>query len=418
MRTNTLATALALSDADLLARTEALACAERGSCVALVAHLAALELRPSAHAARGYGSLFAYCTEALRLSEDAACNRLQAARVCRNFPVVLDLLASGSVTLSAIRMLGPHLTPENHESVLARARHRRREGILVLVAELAPRPDVVSSVRKLPVAACLNVGDSPATLPRPAFPLLEAAVNSGIATHAPPVRSRSGPDSLELEQAAEEVLSSSAPVPAPANAPGPKDPRHRPVVQPLSPQRYRVQFTVGQESYERLRRMQALLRREIPTGDTGLIFEQALALLAEKVERAKMGSAARLRSSKVARKVIHPGADKSKSQHTHSRHIPNEVKCAVWWRDRGQCAFVSTAGQRCSEYNYLELHHIQPFAMDGRPTVGNISLRCRRHNQFEAELAFGPNAQAARSVPPEARLAFGPNAANRAERSA
>jgi hypothetical protein len=390
MTTNTLAAALVLSDDDLLARTEALACAERGTCAELIAHLAALELRPSAHAAVGYGSVFAYCTEALHLSEDAACNRIQAARACRSFPVILDLLASGSVTLSAIRVLGPHLTPENHESVLARARHRRRDDILALVAELAPRPDVEASVRKLPVPTCLDVGDSAATPPPPAFPLLEAAMNTGAATDPPPVGSRCGPESLELERAAEAALASSAPVPAPGNAPEPKEPRHRPVVQPLSPSRYRVQFTVGQVSYERLRRMQALLRREIPDGDAGRIFEHALALLAEKVERTKMGTAARPRSSRVVRAVIRPGADKAGSRKSRPRHIPNEVKRAVWWRDRAQCAFVSNAGHRCTERSYLELHHIQPYAMDGPATVDNISLRCRRHNQFEAELEFGP----------------------------
>jgi len=119
-----------------------------------------------------------------------------------------------------------------------------------------------------------------------------------------------------------------------------------------------------------------------------LIFEQALALLAEKVERAKMGTAARPRSSKAAGAVIRPGADKK----ARSRHIPNEVRRDVWWRDRGQCAFVSNAGHRCTERHYLELHHIQPYAMEGPATIGNVSLRCRRHNQFEAELAFGPNA--------------------------
>ena len=73
-----------------------------------------------------------------------------------------------------------------------------------------------------------------------------------------------------------------------------------------------------------------------------------------------------------------------------SRHIPAAVKRAVWWRDAGQCAFVSDAGRRCTARSFLELHHIQPHAMDGPPTVGNISLRCRRHNEYEAELVFGP----------------------------
>jgi len=73
-----------------------------------------------------------------------------------------------------------------------------------------------------------------------------------------------------------------------------------------------------------------------------------------------------------------------------SRHIPNAVKRAVWRRDEGQCAFVATTGRRCSERNFLEFHHIQPYALEGPATVGNISLRCRRHNAYEAELIFGP----------------------------
>jgi len=73
-----------------------------------------------------------------------------------------------------------------------------------------------------------------------------------------------------------------------------------------------------------------------------------------------------------------------------SRHIPNAVRRAVWRRDEGQCAFVATTGRRCSERNFLEFHHIQPYALEGPATVGNISIRCRRHNAYEAELIFGP----------------------------
>jgi len=65
------------------------------------------------------------------------------------------------------------------------------------------------------------------------------------------------------------------------------------------------------------------------------------------------------------------------------------VKRAVWYRDRGQCAFVSRSGVRCGEEEYLELHHIQPHALKGPATVANIALRCRRHNVYEAEVIFG-----------------------------
>src|SRR5712691_9821530 len=134
MSMNTLALASGLSDHDLLAR------------------IGVLDTRPALYAAAGRGSLFTYCTEALRLSEDATCNRIQAARACRDFPVILEALASGAMSLTSVRILRPHLTPENHEAVLARASGRSRREIEALVAELAPRPDVPSSVRKLPTA--------------------------------------------------------------------------------------------------------------------------------------------------------------------------------------------------------------------------------------------------------------------------
>src|SRR5882672_9581369 len=150
MQNNILVTASALSDQDLLARLETLAGREREASVELVAHLAALDSRPALFLAQGYGSLFSYCTQALRLSEDAACNRIEAARACRRFPLILELLASGSLTLTSVRLLARHLTEENHQSVLAKARDRSRREIDVLIAELAPRPDIPSTVRKLP----------------------------------------------------------------------------------------------------------------------------------------------------------------------------------------------------------------------------------------------------------------------------
>ena len=65
-------------------------------------------------------------------------------------------------------------------------------------------------------------------------------------------------------------------VPAPTSAPSPlpQPTMARPIVQATAPERYRVQFTIGQETHEKLRRLQALLRREIPDGDPGTIFDR------------------------------------------------------------------------------------------------------------------------------------------------
>jgi hypothetical protein len=65
--------------------------------VELVAHLAELDAR-RLYLGEGYGSLFAYCTGALRLAEHAAYNRIETARLARRFPVVLNGLADGRLT--------------------------------------------------------------------------------------------------------------------------------------------------------------------------------------------------------------------------------------------------------------------------------------------------------------------------------
>jgi len=111
MDTNILDTAKALSDQELLARLDLLATREREASVELVAHLAALDSRSAVYAAEGCASLFSYCTEVLRLSEDAACNRIETARACRRFPQLLERLASGALSLTSARLLSRHLTP-------------------------------------------------------------------------------------------------------------------------------------------------------------------------------------------------------------------------------------------------------------------------------------------------------------------
>src|SRR5437762_13522648 len=114
MKTHILTIATGLSDRDLLARLDALASREREACAELVAHLAALDGRPSLYTAQGYGSLFTYCTQALRLSEAAACSRTEPARACRRFPLILDLLPSGRLNLTAVRPPARPLTSVKH----------------------------------------------------------------------------------------------------------------------------------------------------------------------------------------------------------------------------------------------------------------------------------------------------------------
>jgi hypothetical protein len=208
-----------------------------------------------------------------------------------------------------------------------------------------------------------------------------------------------------------ETVTTTRPEPLPlTSAPPSSPPARRPIIETTSPERYRVQFTIGKEGHDRLRRVQALLRREIPDGDPGAIFDRAIALLLETVEKEKLGAATKPRP-------IRPGTDRKApttgaASRAQSRHTANHAKRSAWRHDEGQCAFVTKDGRRCTERAFLEFHHVVPYALGGPSTPDNISLRCRRHNQYEAELVFGPRPPASREktepmpfagLPPEAR---------------
>ena len=380
MRSTLLSIAAGLSDEDLLQRVRLLAGRERDATVELVAHLAELDTR-KLHLAQGYSSLFGYCTEALHLAEHAAYNRIEAARASRRFPVVLDRLADGSLNLSTVRLLAPHLTPENHLSVLAEAGRKSKREVEALVAHLCPRPDVPASVRKLPppmrpsltpAAPAASPTYAPPAAPDPfAIPAI-FATPAAVATPARLGASTvpgGGAPSLPGEAVSPRAPTSGPPVEPPAMAP------IRPVIVPLAPERYRVQFTVGRETHENLRRVQGLLRREIPDGDPGAIFDRALRLLLEAIARKKLAATSKPRPSSVTA--------------ARSRHIPAHVKRAVWLRDGGQCAFVGKSGRRCRERAFLEFHHVDPYALGGETTAANLLLHCRAHNVHEAEPVFG-----------------------------
>ena len=359
--TDVLARVARLSDHDLLAQVKDLAQREREATVALIVHLAEFDER-RLYLAEGYPSLFKYCTDVLHLSEHATYNRIETARAVRHFPVLLEHLAAGWVTLFAVRRLAPHLTPENHPDVLALARHKSTREIEELVARLHPLPPVPDVIRKLPART-----PATRTVSNPAPLLVEA--------HQAP--SPSGDDD------ASEILAAVAP--ASMHAPGtpPASPARRAVVSPLAPERYKVQFTANAELLAKLREAQAFLRHQIPDGDLEQIFDRALEALLGQLRKRKLAATDRPRETQ------HRASGAPPNPLPSSRHTPAAVRRAVWARDGGRCAFVSTDGRQCAEGGFVEFHHVVPYAHGGPASVDNIELRCRAHNGYEAEGHFG-----------------------------
>ena len=159
-----------MSDDELLRRLSELLQDSRRVEADLIAHMAEVDERRLYR--KTSSSMFRYSVEMLHLSEAEAYLRIEAARASRKHPMLLDMLSDGRLHLSGIAVLAPILTEANRETVLARAAHKTKEKIKELVAELAPKPDAPSSIRKLPErrgkskppaaswSACLRISSS------------------------------------------------------------------------------------------------------------------------------------------------------------------------------------------------------------------------------------------------------------------
>jgi hypothetical protein len=77
---------------------------------------------------------------------------------------------------------------------------------------------------------------------------------------------------------------------------------------------------------------------------------------------------------------------------------------------------MGEAGNRCPSRSGLEFDHAEPVARGGQATTSNLRLRCRAHNQYEAERTFG--AEFMKGKRDMARHASEVRAAAKAENSA
>ncbi len=136
-------------DDELIRRLGELVSQSRRVEVDLVSHIGEVEER-RLYAREAFPSMFLYCREVLHLSEAEAYLRITVARATREHPVLLTMLADGRLHLSGVVKLLPILTHDNRDLLLTRATHRSKRQIVELVAELSPRPDVPSVMRKLP----------------------------------------------------------------------------------------------------------------------------------------------------------------------------------------------------------------------------------------------------------------------------
>ncbi len=305
---------------------------ERRAAALALAHLAEFDAR-KLYVPEGYPSMFRFCANRLGLSDAGASKRIQAARTAREFPAIWDLLAGGRLSVSAVCLLAPKLEPENADELLAAAAGRSKRALELCLANRFPKADVVMEVAPLEPA---------------------------------PEGSRSPENVNGL---------------APAHPQGDGTAASRPRIAPLSPERYGVRFTMGQGTHEAIQAFEQLAGRKVTAEHMNEALRRGFEAMAAAIEKRRFAATDRPRKQQGPAK---------------GRHIPAAVRREVRERDGDRCTFVADSGRRCEARGKLEFDHIEPVARGGKSTAANLRLRCRAHNQYEAERAFGAGFMAAK----------------------
>ncbi|HEU4581210.1 MAG TPA: HNH endonuclease signature motif containing protein [Polyangiaceae bacterium] len=346
-----------LADAQLLEGLRAALHTKRRALAEVVAHLGEVEER-RLHLLAAHASMFDYCVSRLNMSEDEACRRIELARLARRFPSLFSLLATGEISLSVALLLKPVLTDANQLELLGAAKGLSMRQIREVLATRFPSPDAPSNIRKLPQRA-------PTPEPTRNDPPTEQQ-------HAPPPPNHAPQSTPTGPSAGPPLLFAPAP---------PRQSR----IDPLSAERYRIQFTADAALKKKLELARDLLLHTHPAGDFAPVVSRALDLLITDLQRRRFGAGARAKQPKARPASL-------------AREVPHAERRTVLERDGLACSWVNADGTRCASRAWLELDHRHPRAKGGSSEAHNLRMLCSlcrvRHNEHYAEFGFMPRTAA------------------------
>jgi hypothetical protein len=200
---------------------------ESGATAIVIAHIGEFDSR-ELYLPAGYPSMYQYCVQELKFSEDEAYKRIEVARVAMRFPEIFPALAERRLHMTAVLKLAPHLNEANAATLLLEVEHKTKPQLEQLLATRFPRPGFPTLIQPLVSATQL------------------------------------APERVGLPESAAQPASSASSVPA---APAPTYPR----ITPLAPERFAMRVTISQQTREKMRRAQDPLGHAVPSGDRDVV---------------------------------------------------------------------------------------------------------------------------------------------------
>lgn len=357
----------------------------------------------------GHNSLFYFLKRELGLSDGAAFYRKTAAELIQRYPQIVEPLGDGRLCLSTLAEVAKVITPENCAETLPRffntsKRQAKEVAVDILPERAAPQRTIIRSATAAPRGSSGAPRDECPGLQfeNPGAPTSSSGgePSTNIGSAARPLAIENGPASADPKHA---TLAAGADAPSSSTSPEgdsstarPRDEasaagpdigtalghsaapqRCRPpesYVEVVGKKASRLHVTVSTAFVDKLKAATEALSHSKPGAKIEDVLEAGLDLVLKRWEtRRGLGQ----KPSSRRRPSSNPG------------YIPADVKRKVWERDQGRCQFPLESGGICGSTRRLEFDHAVPRARGGPSTVENVRLRCRFHNQVEAESTFG-----------------------------
>ena len=285
--------------------------------------------RRKIYAKEGYSSLFRFLTEKLLFSESSALKRIQGMRLVGKFPFLQKDIEQGLFSISSLSRLSGFVNGKNAQILFTECAGKSVRDVEAILMTYFPKEDVEEKMKKS--------------------------------------KNRLGKD------------------------------------------RFAMQFTVDGKFVEDVEKAKALLSHRYPQGRLADILGLALKSLIAELERkprqakASQAPAAAMSASTayaepvassvpVAQQVGSAAPAQPEPQHsnlTRSRYIPRGIRLDIASRDNQRCQHVRPDGEICGETRFLEIDHVQPYALGGSNRPENLRLLCWAHNALRAEFQFG-----------------------------
>ena len=378
-----------LNNENLLSQTKLLVQKERDIHIQVLSYLAEIDSR-KLYFRRGFSSLFDYTVRELGYSEGAAYRRIKAMKLCRDMPETESRLQSGRLSLSTACQLQVFFEKQTKKS-----RKEEKQSLLLKASENA-----LTSAEKWEFkskTAAETVTSAPKQEQKTGV-----FKQSGFGNESQKQqKSEEKPTSYQfLSQEEKKSLVKRAEgcsTRATAKLLSETDPSlslPQEKIRFLGKGKMEIKVVIDEECHKRLEELKNLLSHKNPV----LSYGKLLSILSEEGLRKHdpRKRNIRQRNQKTQRKVsvakeeekakeresISTSAEKHKINKI-SRTIPSGLRKYIWEKDGGQCTYVDhKTNCRCSSKRFLQIDHIQPFAMGGETEKKNLRLLCAGHNQY------------------------------------